>query len=237
MKQRLFFLIASTLLILNISSNAFSLDLGKELDRVAQKVTGDSNSDITKSIKGVGDIDQKINKAIEEATKSVTDRIQGEIDEVKSKIEEEEAKVKEIIKEAENGINKFSAIKDKAEKYVKMAKMFIALLSTGMIAIAFFLWRVWKNIVGFKKLIKNVTNYDAIKEQIEALENKVAELEGRKVAQEVKTDDKVTATPTPMAKEESKPAPKPEDELDIEEPIEDALDIEEPKKEEPKPTE
>jgi predicted nucleic acid-binding Zn-ribbon protein len=195
MKQKLILIATSFLLALNISSNAFSLDLEKELN----KVTGGKSSSLSKSIKEVGSIDKKIEQAIakvqdqtlgkvDEKINEITQKVEGEIEGVKAKIEAEEAKIREIIAEAEDGINKFREIKAKAEKYVGMIKMVVGFLSLGIVGILFFLFKVWRNIVGFKKLIKNVTNYDAIKNQLEALENKVAELEGDKVAHEVEVD-------------------------------------------------
>jgi archaellum component FlaC len=176
MKNKIIFSILSVLLISSVSGISFAFNLQNELNKVA-KVTGKGEKGLGKSLKGISSIDKKIEKAIGSVKGDVLKKVEGEINKVKEKIDDETAKIKKIIKEAEDGINKFKEIKANAEKYIRIAKIAIGFLSGGIVILIFFLWRVWRNIVGFKKIVKNVANYDAIKKQIKDLEKKVAKLD------------------------------------------------------------
>ena len=49
-------------------------------------------------------------------------------------------------------------IKNKAASYIRTAKIILALLSSGILALIFVMWRIWRNIVNMKKLFKNVAS-------------------------------------------------------------------------------
>jgi cell division protein FtsL len=205
MKQKLTLTISSAFLLLSLSTNALALDLGAKL----KKITGGATPDVAESLKGISGIDGKIQDALNNIKSETLGKVDVEIKKITQKIEAEEAKIRGMIQEVEDGVNKFRSIKAKFEKYMGMAKAVLAVLSGGLIAIAFFLWRVWRNIVGFKKIIKNVTNYDEIKNKIADLEDKLAQLDGKKVAGEVQRDtSRVRAAPKVATPQQQAPVPK-----------------------------
>jgi len=177
MKQKLFFLISTFLLATNFSINSFAIDLNK-ISREINKATG-SDSKISKSLNDVSNIDKKIKEALEDVKKETLGKVDEKINEVKEKVDGELQRVNKIVDEAEDGINKFKDLKNKAQKYINLAKMIVAFLSGGIVVSLFFIWRIWRNIISFKKIVRNVTNYDDIKNQIKALEAEVVRLGGK----------------------------------------------------------
>ena len=137
------------------SSNVYAINLGNVLKDVSK--------DSTKSIND--NLDKKIDKVVE--------KFEGKIDGYKAEMDKEIAKYKEQIKEAEDALNKIKHIKDNAEFYIGKAKMILAILSSGILALLFVMWRIWRNIVTMKKVIKNVASYSDIEKRLKAVEKKV----------------------------------------------------------------
>lgn len=171
MKQKILFIILSSFLVLSLTSKAFSFDLKDTLKEVVSD---------NKSVSSIANIDKKIDDAIGGVKNEVLNKVNKEIKKVTDKIEKEEKKVRAIIADAEDGINKFRAIRDNIDKYIKIAKIVGIVISSGILILIFFLFKVYRSIVSFRKIAKNVANYDDIKKQIEVLEKKVADLEAKK---------------------------------------------------------
>jgi hypothetical protein len=148
------------------ANNAFAINLGD----VVKEVGGGSGGNVTKKLddkidKVVGKFEGKLEKYEEEA--------RGEIDKYKQKIEAEEKKVTGMIKEAQDSVNKLKEIKANAYHYINIAKIVLAVLSSGILILIFVMWRIWKNIVNMKKIIRNVTNYDDVNKRLQAVEKAV----------------------------------------------------------------
>jgi predicted PurR-regulated permease PerM len=139
-----------------ISSNAFSFDLGKVLNN-PEKALGKS-------------IDGKLDKVV----KKLEGKLDGQVSKYKKQIDAEKQKIQKIIAETEASINQIKTIRDKAVSYIKAAKIILAILSSGILILLFFMWRIYRNVASLKKVIKNVTNYDDINKRLKAVESKLA---------------------------------------------------------------
>ena len=126
------------------ASNADALNLGDLLDDVGKK----SNKSLSK----------KIDKVV----KKFEDKVDG-------KIKKYEAK----IKKAEDNLERLDGIRKNAESYIFVAKIILGVLSSGILALIFVMWRIWRNIVNMRKIVQNVTNYGDVEKRLGALEKKV----------------------------------------------------------------
>lgn len=106
------------------------------------------------------------------SSRSVNKKIDKVIEKVEKKIDKKVAKYEKKIAEAEKSFDKIKNLRDKAEYYLKIAKIAIAVLSSGVLVLIFTMWRIWKNVVGMRKLIENVANYKDIEKRLQALEQK-----------------------------------------------------------------
>lgn len=140
------------------TSNAFAFDLGGALKSPEKEITKNVNEKVDKLIGGL------------------EDRLTKEIKEYKDKIDAEEKKIRAIIKETEDSINKIREIKNKAAGYIRNAKMILAILSSSILVLIFVMWRIWRNIVGFKRALHNVTHYDEINKRLKQVEAELAKL-------------------------------------------------------------
>lgn len=145
-----------------LSTGAFAFDLKGAL------------KDQTKEIgKGVGNsVEGKIDASI----KKLEDNLNGQIAEYKQKIDAEEKKIRDVIKETEDSINKIKEIKNKAAGYIRMVKIVLALLSSGILVLIFVMWRIYRNVITLRKVIKNVANYDDINSRLKKVEAQLAQL-------------------------------------------------------------
>lgn len=177
MKKKLFFVAISFILFVNLSSNSFAgFDLKKELNKVS---SGGSGANPVKNL--TGNVEDKIDQKLNELKKEVIGKVEGEIKQYKEKIDAQTNKITKIIDEVEEDVNKLRDIKSKAQTYlskaqtyIKWAKIAIGVLSSGILVLLFVVWRIWRNIIGMKKVFKNITNYDDIKKRIDDLEKQVA---------------------------------------------------------------
>ena len=140
-----------------ISNNAFSFDLGKVLK--------DPSKSIEKSVNG------KLDKVV----KKLEDKLDGEVSKYKKKIDSKTKKIENIIAETEASINQIKDIKNKAAGYIKLVKIILAILSSGILILLFIMWKIYRNVVNLKKVVKNVTNYDDINKRLKAVESKLAQ--------------------------------------------------------------
>jgi ribosome-associated translation inhibitor RaiA len=132
------------------ASNAYALNIGSIVDGAGKESTKAINENVNKKI------DQ------------VVDKFEKKIDGYKAEMDAEINKYKDQIKEAEAAINKIKQIRANAESYIKTAKIILGLLSSGILALIFIMWRIWRNIVTMKKVIKNVASYDDIEKILKA---------------------------------------------------------------------
>jgi ElaB/YqjD/DUF883 family membrane-anchored ribosome-binding protein len=137
------------------ASNAYALNIGSIVDGAGKESTKAINENVNKKI------DQ------------VVDKFEKKIDGYKAEMDAEINKYKDQIKEAEAAINKIKQIRANAESYIKTAKIILGLLSSGILALIFIMWRIWRNIVTMKKVIKNVASYDDIEKRLKAVEKSV----------------------------------------------------------------
>ena len=54
--------------------------------------------------------------------------------------------------------------------------MILAILSSSILVLIFVMWRIWRNIVGFKRALHNVTHYDEINKRLKQVEAELAKL-------------------------------------------------------------
>lgn len=136
-------------LCLVLFGNAFAINLGG----ILKEVEKGSSKSISKSL------DKKVDKVINK---------------VEKKIDQKVAKYEKKIAEVEESFDKIKNLRDKAEYYLKIAKIVIAALSSGALVLIFTMWRIWKNVVGMRKVVENVANYKDIEKRLQALEKKVS---------------------------------------------------------------
>jgi hypothetical protein len=149
-------IILTTLTFLLLASNSYALNLGDSLKQVA----GDQGKQINETL------DKKLDKVVKD--------YEEKVDSYKKEVDGEIAKYKAQVKEAEDAINKLKDIKAKAGYYINLVKTILALLSSGILVLIFVMWRIWRNIVNMKKLLRNVTNYDDFNERLKKVEKLVA---------------------------------------------------------------
>ena len=148
-----------TISFLLFASNSFAIDLAKTLNKIGNG--GDPVKEVS------GNINKKLDKVVK--------KFEGKIDGYEKEINGEINKYKEKVKEAESYLNKIKEIKNKANYYINLAKIVIAVLSSGIVVLLFMMWRIWRNVVGLKKVIRNVTNYDDINKRLEKVEKLVTQ--------------------------------------------------------------
>ena len=107
------------------------------------------------------------------ADKSLDKKIDKIITKVEKKIDKKVAKYEKKIAEVENSFDRIKDLKNKAEFYLKIAKIVIAILSSGILLLIFVVWRVWSNVSGMRRVIENVANYKDVEKRLQALEQKV----------------------------------------------------------------
>lgn len=139
------------------TTNSYALNLGDSL----KKITG-------------GEQGKQVNDALGGKLDKVINENQDKINSYTKQLDEEIAKIKAQAKEAEDAINKLKEIKTKAGYYIGLIKTILALLSSGIIILIFVMWRIWRNVVNMKKLLKNVTHYDDFDQRLKRLEKLVA---------------------------------------------------------------
>lgn len=138
------------------ASNAFAFNL--------KDVVNDAGDKSAKSI------NENVNKEIEK----VVTKFEGKIDGYKKEMDAEVKKYKDQIKEAEAVLEKMKNIRANADYYIKIAKIILGVLSSGILLLIFVMWRIWRNIVTMKKVVKNVASYNEIETRLKAVEKAVA---------------------------------------------------------------
>lgn len=137
------------------AGNANAISFGD----VLKDVGNDSQKSLNKSL------DNKIDKVV----KKFEDKVDGKIKQYEDKI----AKYEDRIKEVEQTFDRIKRLKDNAEFYIGKAKLILGILSSGILALIFVMWRIWRNIVTMKNVVKNVASYDDIEKRLKAVEKKV----------------------------------------------------------------
>lgn len=123
----------------------------------------------------LGDALKDPNKAIDKnVVKKLEDKLDGEIAEYKKKIDAEQKKIENIIKETEDSINRIKDIKAKANSYIRIVKIILAVFASGILVLLFVVWRIYRNVVNLKKAIRNVVNYDDINARLKKVEAELA---------------------------------------------------------------
>lgn len=156
------------------ASNAFAFDLGDVVKKTGAKSTKSINDNVNKEI---GKTVKKFEKKVDGYKKdldSQVNKFEKKVDGYKEEFDAEVNKYKDKIKEAEAALNKIQQIRANADRYIMIAKMIIGFLSFGILSLIFVMWRIWRNIVTMKKVIKNVANYDNIEKRLKAVEKAVA---------------------------------------------------------------
>ncbi len=90
-----------------------------------------------------------------------------------------ENKILKIIDKAEKNINEAIELKNKVQYYIKIAKIIGVIFSFLSLGLLFFLFRIWRNIVNFKKLLKVTLNYEKFEKRIEILEKEIENLKNQ----------------------------------------------------------
>ncbi len=155
--KKIFFIIFITI----FASNSYAVNLNDALKEIG-------NGSSKQAVKG---LEEKIDKIVDK----YDGQLQGEVKKYQEKIEKEEKKVMAMIKEAEDAVNKLKEIKSKAYHYINLAKMILAALSSGILVLIFVMWRIWRNIVNMKKLIRNVSNYEDFDKRLKKIEKQLAQ--------------------------------------------------------------
>lgn len=149
-------IITTVIFLVFLSNSAFAFDLGGIVGNVGKE--------------SANAVNKNINDQVDKVVKKFEDKIDG----YKKEIDAEVDKYKAQIKEAEAMIDKIKQIRANAERYIRMVKIVIAVLGSGIFALLFVMWRIWRNIVNMKKVIRNVTNYDDIEKRLKAVEKALA---------------------------------------------------------------
>ena len=144
--------IITAIFLLGFSTNAFAFNLGGLVGDVGKE--------------SVKEINKNVNGQVDKVVKQFEQKIDG----YKKEIDAEVDKYKAQIKEVEVMIAKIKEIRANAERYIKIVKIVIGVLGSGILALIFVMWRIWRNIVNMRKIVKNVTNYDDIEKRLRAVE-------------------------------------------------------------------
>jgi hypothetical protein len=110
-----------------------------------------------------------LGKVLNNPEKALGKSIDGKLDKVVKKLE---GKLDGQVSKYKKQID--AEKQDKAVSYIKAAKIILAILSSGILILLFFMWRIYRNVASLKKVIKNVTNYDDINKRLKAVESKLA---------------------------------------------------------------
>ena len=148
--------IITFIFLFSFATNAYAFDLGG--------LVGDVGKESAKAV----------NKNVNDQVDKVVKRFEDKIDGYKKELDAEVGKYKAQLKEVETTINKIKQLRQNAERYMKMAKIVFAVLTSGIVALIFVMWRIWRNIVNMRKIVKNVTNYDDIEKRLKAVEKALA---------------------------------------------------------------
>jgi uncharacterized coiled-coil DUF342 family protein len=165
MKNKIIAIFLATTFWLTFIHSSYAINLGQAIEEIAQGSNGKNlSSGIEKKI--VDKLDGKINK--------ITSKIEGQVNQYRNKIDKETKKITDAIDEVQGYLDQARSLKAKADRYLMIAKIIIALLACGIIAVLFFMWKMWRNISAIKNSIKATVNYDEIKKRIDELEKQVA---------------------------------------------------------------
>ncbi|MBL6664704.1 MAG: hypothetical protein ISQ34_02540 [Rickettsiales bacterium] len=148
--------IITCVFLLSFATHAFAFNLGGLVDNI-----GKESADA---------VNKNINGQVDKVVKKFEDKIDG----YKKEIDAEVDKYKKQIKEAEAMINKIKEIRANADRYIRNVKIVIGVLGSGIFALIFVMWRIWRNMVNMRKIITNVTNYDDIEKRLKAVEKALA---------------------------------------------------------------
>lgn len=116
---------------------------------------------------------KSLNKNINGKVDEVVKKFEGRIDGYKKEMDGELKKYKDQLKEAEAMVSTMQKIKANAESYIRIAKIVFGVLTSGILALIFIMWRIWRNIVTMKKVVKNVASYEDIEKRLKAVEKAV----------------------------------------------------------------
>jgi len=144
--------IIAVILFTLFASNALAFDLGA--------LVGNVGKDSAKSINA------NVNNQIDKVVKKFENKIDGYKDEMDGEIK----KYKDQIKEAEAVITKIQQLRANADSYIRIAKIVMGVLTSGILILLFIIWRIWRNVVTMKKVIKNVASYSDIEKRLKTLE-------------------------------------------------------------------
>lgn len=143
MKNFAFFLI-----FLAFSGNVYAFNLGDTLKQIGKDSTKEVSSNFEK----------KLNKIVKK---------------YENKIDKEIAGYKKKIADAEKSLDQLLGLKAKAESYLKIAKIVIWVLSSGILVLLFLMWRIWRGVVNTRRMVQNVSNYKEFDKRLKAVEKKV----------------------------------------------------------------
>lgn len=149
-------------IVVLLCNPAFSFSLDDALEKLNGdkiKVNGKSIDKVTDSLKGeadkkIAEIEQKINNKINK----IDDKINNEVN--------------TVISDVKKNIAELEVIKSKAYILIKFIKIFLAILSSSLVIVVFFVYRAFMKINGLKKVIDNVANYKDIEKRLSAIEKK-----------------------------------------------------------------
>ncbi len=171
MKNRTLIITISIICSFAFLSSSQAFDLGKAVGNISGK---SATADLKKA--NLGGIEEKIMKELNGKIDEAVSKVEGEVGKYKEKIDKETKKITDIIDEAEGYIEQARNLKAKASKYLAMVKIVIGVLSCGILAALFMVWRIWRNVNGMRKAIVAAVNYDEVQKRISALEKQVATL-------------------------------------------------------------
>jgi len=148
------------LLFLSFPSYSFNLDDAFDKLQEKQEGKGVSINNLADSLKTEAkDIENKINDKIASYDKKLKDEIHKVTTDIDNKI-----------KEANEIKEKAHSMLEKAETILKWSKIFIAIITSSVVAILLLIYRAFMKIKAITGVIENVTNYKDIVERIEKLE-------------------------------------------------------------------
>lgn len=155
------YLIASPLYAFNLDDALSKLENNNDNGKTEKKLSLSSLTDglKTEANQKIADIEEKINKRIDSYDHKIKDEISKVTTEINIQIQE--------VEEIKNQAYQFL---DKAKFMLKWAKIFIAIITSTLIVILFFVYRAFVRIKKIAKIADNVTNYKDIIKRIEKLE-------------------------------------------------------------------
>jgi predicted PurR-regulated permease PerM len=141
------------LFFIMIITNVHAFSLSDALDKIEDKAKNSVKDE------GMVSLDNLLNSLKEEANSKIAkieDKINAEIDKVTN--------------EVKTNIAEYNKIKKKAEFYLELFKILAVILSSSILLIIFFVFKLYRRVSKLLHIFENIKNYKDIEKRLSVLE-------------------------------------------------------------------